>query len=684
MVGFVKTHNMDNPPLIAELPFIEVSKEVLAAAFPTTVRLLPDYDPAGPRGDLLALGLPPVPDWAALYARPADPVWARLDEVWRVPQDSPHWKGARRIVGGVTASNLAKFALLTHPSASGRLDIPDGMRVKGTKFAVDPAWEEFCLRLLDPRAPDYPLDAVSATFTTWGKLHENNALATFMAHNDIYIYEDCGLRYLTPAILAKWEFKDLLAPGQPVLRTLPFVLAASPDGVLTNKETGVRENCEWKAATAFLPKHGSAFFGVEADWRHAKPYEHIKSYYVPQVMLQMLVCGTESAIFGCWTYSNGMNLWKIPFNRDIMEITITLMLHLHRRFANPASPEFGRVPVNYFHKSGPPEARAPEEARALHETLISHVADVVRIAPYATLDGDMCFNTINRILRIDRPRLPIPTPFPQCSYELPHYLLLGVLAHYFVGDACARVKDPLDADARTDQILALAGMPADQFVLGAERANANYQPLTLDGCAFPLAFSSIILGAIVRAPHSKHPVVARHPLSRLARLAFAEKYLYWLLLPLYRLHEALRPVSEPADRAHLLAQALHRLYAGAAEATSDEVGAPLNPRAAVARALAMAGDLPDEKLSLPRLALHVHAAAWLAPVGRRPWLEGPGGPDPETAGAVDGANVVSHWAGLRRVVEVAGDDGARGEMRQHETRAMQWLARAGAAAAAKK
>lgn len=609
------------------LAFVEVTRQHLRTFFPETVRMLSglDFTPGEVR-EIFDLGLPPMVNYEEYYRRAGEPAflqfWDKIRQIWKVPQDDPVWLARAKVIPGlISASNGDKFAQMTHGACARRLKLSQGMIVDKAKFARDPAWDEFALRLLSPRVPGRPLDALSHAFTNWGSRHENNALAVFM-HNSggRYIYEDRGLCFYTPEILAKQRFRNLLT-GEVIL-ALPFLLCASPDGILTDTVTGVKINCEWKAAAACVPGGGDWPAGASFDFKPGtKPYEQIKAYYVPQVMQQMVACGTTSAIFGCFTYGCGMNLWRVDFNRELVEVMITIMLHIYDTFVRGRKPgEAGVVPVDYMAPGG----SAPAPVKALYLRMEAIVADIVKNThPYSAIDPDTCRQTIDTILGHAHPPVARRVQFPECEFTMPPYIRLAVYARYFLPAPQPKAPPgPGELLARRLQLLAFVNMDADCFFMGGADSGNVILPLTLGGTSRPLEFMRPVVDAILRGdarfaremlreparsallargidPVAAGRYVEAHQQLQMGRMTAAEQYVLELVEWLYQQHTIISAISMPDLRQELLVGACEDL------AHFAEVTLPAGPGASYL----IAERTPDRPRFLQSAALHLRTGS---------------------------------------------------------------------------
>lgn len=301
--------------------------------------------------------------------------WDLYASYARVSQDDPLWLSARGRPGLITASTLADFCLLHSDHCAFKLHVPNFM---SRSAGPSKCWSDHLARLHCPALPSAPLDALmGAIFTTHGKEHENNANMHFFCRHPNLRYRDQGVTYVSPAILARAGLTNQLT-GQPIL-DLPFLLGASPDGLFEVIEpTGDPDfdegGCvEWKAAknVKLSYSRSTPFRGLAASHDNSsKPYDAIKSYYVPQSQDQLLACEKKVAFWGCWTLSGGMRVWRIRKSTEYLSLMLTVLIHLYETFVL----QDRVVPDDYFDSDA-----APADARAVHARLVDLTADIINM-----------------------------------------------------------------------------------------------------------------------------------------------------------------------------------------------------------------------------------------------------------------------------------------------------------------
>lgn len=293
----------------------------------------------------------PIPNKVGLAAadlvyRKGPPNWPVLQRVQYLSQDDPLWGKARVQPRLKTASILNNALCMSDPSVASKLKVSPFMVAK---HPTNQHWDDFMQRDLHPALPKPPLDSLmGSVFTTLGKEHETNVHTTFCTHNPHLRSREQGLTYLTPEMLENYPMHNKLTGELFDYETLlaKLMFAASPDTIFTDINTGEEFNGEWKAATNWFPLHGQdARPGVDF-WLNtkSKPYEYIRSYYVPQAQLQLLVCENEISYWGCWTLSNGMRTWVIKKNKLYLELMFTILVYIWDNFASVQK----QLPLDYF------------------------------------------------------------------------------------------------------------------------------------------------------------------------------------------------------------------------------------------------------------------------------------------------------------------------------------------------
>jgi hypothetical protein len=293
----------------------------------------------------------PIPNKVGLTAadlvyRKGPPNWAVLKKIKDLSQDDPLWHLARVQPRLKTASILNNALCMSDPSVASKLKVSPFMVAK---HPTNQHWDDFMQRDLHPTLPKPPLDSLmGSVFTTLGKEHETNVHTTFCTRNPHLRSREQGLTYLTPEMLENYPMHNKLTGELFDYETLlsKLMFAASPDTVFTDINTGEQFNGEWKAATNWFPLHGKDTRPGVDFWlnQKSKPYEYIRSYYVPQAQLQLLVCENEISYWGCWTLANGMRTWVIKKNRLYLELMFTILVYIWDNFASVQK----QLPLDYF------------------------------------------------------------------------------------------------------------------------------------------------------------------------------------------------------------------------------------------------------------------------------------------------------------------------------------------------
>jgi hypothetical protein len=384
-----------------------------------------------------------------------------------------------------------------------------------------------------------PSDLFSHMFMRWGSAKELNALVTFMAScapdlaratpdNPCYDFTDRGLVYLTPDVMARAHQAGVrnMLTGQPF--SLAFLLAASPDGIIVDRATGERFNCEWKAATAFKPARDK-YAGLTFLFDYAtKPYPKIKSYYIPQMMLQMLVCETRKCKFACWTYGpNGMNVWEVYFNVEYVSLMLTILDHLYETFIAHNRD----VPVGYF-------AAAPMNVREMYERFIVLTLAIVDMEDglarfVKTIPGDFCMQVTDDILnppgKTGHQLIRNDIYFPNVSPYIPAYPVISVIAEFMLAATASSgarwIDAPRDTRGRAENLKTCSGMTI---------LNNN------------LSFTRPVIKRIVEKGIAQHSLLNRDASVIMWRLDKAETYLLFSLMILYRIYVRMREASTGA------------------------------------------------------------------------------------------------------------------------------------------
>ena len=514
----------------ADTRYAALSKERMKAYFGHRMELLPIPSTLTIR-DLLPVVL--RPGSRTVRAQLAPPNYMVIERIATVSQDDPMWGQARIVPGLMTASTMADFCCLRTAAVAGVLHVPDFM-VWDT--GVNPTWDDYVVRLHYTTLPRAPLDALmGAVYTTHGKEHENNANAQFFYHHPKFRYKDQGLTYVTPETLKAAGLRNLLT-GE-LITELEFLLAASPDGVGINMETLEEFLVEWKAAKNVKQHYTSKiekdrgkreYPGIEFDPNpDAGPYEKIKSYYVPQAMLQMLACLIRKrpdpyAYWGCWTLLKGMRVWMIRYSKEYVELMLTVLIFLYREFALKAD----SVPNDYF------EEHRETPIGKIHARLVALTADIIDMKrpdiayEYAFYSGEdtekvaaeVLFEEVNAAPGYVGRQLKIANwTFPNVPPEVPSYAVIGLCVDALGGN-CIWLQKPVLIKERIKNLLTLL--------------DKNHQ----------LHFLGPFIDRILKGCPESHPGLeecATHPNVQMSRLEKAEKFVSIAALLLCRIRDGI-------------------------------------------------------------------------------------------------------------------------------------------------
>jgi len=329
----------------SDLMDVDVEKSdldaLLGITFPNTSWRAADLDlMKGAFGDRMR-GMEMPPDLEDM-----DPMQIPPERYKEIPQTHPTWLAVRK-KPRVTGSTVAKYAGLHDESAAKYLGLPKTMHVK-TRFNED--WDLFALRETHGYLPNKSFDQPGAVFAKWGKWHEDNCLAGFLAQNPGMVHQECGLTIITDAMLRGRGVYDVFNDKKPI-GPFPVQLGDSPDGLAfgVDNETGqqVRRGCEFKTGTPFIPKGNATYPLAEYFMRpvdSVKPYPKIKPYYVQQCFFHMLALETDECYFVSWTYGGGMKTWLIHFSLEYVSLLLSIIKYLYTRFVVRGE----RVPTDLY------------------------------------------------------------------------------------------------------------------------------------------------------------------------------------------------------------------------------------------------------------------------------------------------------------------------------------------------
>ena len=431
----------------------------------------------------------PIPNRVGLTAadlvyKKGTPNWGVLERVKYLSQDDPLWHKARVQPRLKTASILADALCMRDPSVATRMKVSQFM-VASAPFNAH--WDDFMTRDLHPTLPKPPLDSLmGAVFTTNGKEHETNVHCTFCAHNPHLRSREQGLTYLTPAILERYPLFNKLTGERFTYETLlsKLMFAASPDTVFTDIRTGQQFNGEWKAATNYLPCRGKDVRpGVDFFLStKAKPYDYIRSYYVPQAQLQLLVCENDISYWGCWTLGNGMRTWIIKRSKLYLEMMFTILLFIQVNFADHQKP----LPLDYFNS-----VRDTPIGR-LHDDFIELTAKIINNKePTIAHEHEFYHDTHainNQVLGYKEGYFPPMRAinFPELPPELPAYAGVGLVLHELLPPSAKNLAlwtdNPRDMHVRCVNLTNLMAVPEIAFLKDIVETNilVGLQPAGLD------------------------------------------------------------------------------------------------------------------------------------------------------------------------------------------------------------
>jgi len=405
------------PPPIPDLGFASVSKAQLVEQhgermqFINNVKLYPQsfFDTIRPAG------APGQSDFSQLYIDPNNQIWENLKEFKNIDQGHKAWMDARTSLPlNFSASNMWKYLCMGHSMTAARIGVSEGMTSRPSRgrdgLQYDETWHHIYLKSKDLRMPAPPNDVMSAVFMRAGVINENSVLDAFLHTHQEYNYSDQGSTYLLPEIMQRSGLLNLVT-NEPI-RSLPFIISASPDGILKTETSNERITCEWKAATMFLPCTNSArnpvkYPGVEFFYNpKAAPYDKPKHYYKPQIALQQLCCETNKTFFGCWTLTKGMNVWQIQRDQEYINMMFTIILHLFETFMN--DDRQGRVPINYLNTD---ELGCPVAILNLYERFIQRTIQFGDVEK-EVIPVEKCQEAIRKTLGV--------TPVPRRDIRFPN------------------------------------------------------------------------------------------------------------------------------------------------------------------------------------------------------------------------------------------------------------------------
>lgn len=582
---------MDNPPRQPDIEFVAISQKQLADRFGLTIKFLTNKkyypqsffdfsDPTKPK--------PESPLFDDYSSRWGDKVlFDKLREFPTIGQGHDAWKLLRTVVPlTISASKLHAYLLMGHTKTGKRMKLKGGMLIpnKESKYFTpqfDPTWEIFYLKAAYPGMPDYPNDTISWAFMRAGVVNENCALNTFLAYNVdsngdcLYEYKDQGSTFVTPELLQKYKLKNAITGL--IILFLPFLLSASPDGLLRLIKGGQWMNCEWKAATMFLP-NTAMFYALFSFFmrKDAKPYDSPPLYYVLQYQLQGFVCDTEYTIFGCWTLDGGMNVWRVERNLEFISIMFTLLMHLYYEFVCPdpnagwtrrkSASRVGKVPIGYFTDAD----MCGRDIFNLYEKFCCMTEDIGRKAVLIQqIPAGFCRSSTAKTLGVTDISPPRQLTFPVRNQEVPDFITLNILRDYFIYHNAAPISESHDIDMRLKFVHDICDMSYAQFVMGGERVamtpvDAFIKNSKIKPFAFVLTLVELI---IMKGFPVDREELKRHRATQCHVLSKCEKILVYATLLLYRFHNMMKAMNmvTPKDRHQFLLQSMQHITIKACE-----------------------------------------------------------------------------------------------------------------------
>lgn len=236
-----------------------------------------------------------------------------------IPQDDPHWKEIR--LGRLTASRAA--------AALGFMEIDSVEYLKMGKYMIDhQSIVDVYEKLKDKKFLMNPPSDITAVRMEWGTHHEVNAIINFLNQSDQFIVKETGFELLTrKQILSVLNNEDHI-----IIPYLPSI-GASPDFVLQidNKEVALGEckcPCPFREATDKDTKSPGKFCYKSYTYAH----KQIPLYYIPQMMLQMLVTNMKKCIYFCYTPTKGCTMFEVKFNKEYCRLMLIYFAKFNKRF----------------------------------------------------------------------------------------------------------------------------------------------------------------------------------------------------------------------------------------------------------------------------------------------------------------------------------------------------------------
>jgi hypothetical protein len=285
-----------------------------------------------------------------------------------IPQDDPRWLEMRkkaRITGSVSAELLG----FHDKSAANLLHLPDMMIRKPQSLPFNEKWDDIRYRFKYGELPRTPMDPPGNVNCAQGKVKEANALAYIMDSVPSMQFREMGAVEITEDQLMHFNLINVFKNSERIT-SFPdkFRIVISPDGDVTAPAHAVYIDgsgyafssemedfaLELKYPTFFGPK-GGQFKGFDfypKGEKGCKIYPSPKTYYLPQVFLEMLALKRHKALFGCATYASGMRIWKIDMDEEYLSLILSVLILLHEKFIMNDQP----VPTDYFFERYTPDA----------------------------------------------------------------------------------------------------------------------------------------------------------------------------------------------------------------------------------------------------------------------------------------------------------------------------------------
>lgn len=303
-----------------------------------------------------------------------DPKTIPLEEYKNYGQDDPIWHLLRAQPKMIPASGLAEMIGMHDKGIGELLDVTDTMFANPRKECSK--WMLYKMRLKYEHVPSWQEDAIMATFCQNGKNKEGNAIAVFLYKHPHVKYYDQGLTVITDAILDRLKLVNRLTK-EPI-KKLPFILGASPDGIIKWTDSlGIEHRCiiECKARITMIPGDDAETL-PGLSWKvnpNIGPYKHIKGYYIFQVMTQLAATETQTAYWMNYTYNKGMPVWVVDFDIDFFEMMVTILIFMCENISNDQYPNL-TFPGFFLSEE------CPEPLKKIHSDLVKRANAIVNMS----------------------------------------------------------------------------------------------------------------------------------------------------------------------------------------------------------------------------------------------------------------------------------------------------------------